>query len=235
MQLVSKTPRMWETMAKRVFIGVGHGGPDPGAIANGLQEKDVALVTALKCREVLEAAGVVVGISRIKDEEDRLAEEISEANAFKPDIAIEIHYNAGGGDGFEVYTQTNTYKAKSTALAKVIEAQVKAIGQNSRGVRTKLNANGTDYFGWLRQVKCPAVLLEGAFIDSKDHTIVDTVKEQEAFGVAYAKGVLEYLGVKEPQNGDLYRVQVGAFKNKANADAMVKRLKALGYAAYITK
>ena len=76
----------------RVFIGVGHGGTDPGAVANGLKEKDLALVTALKCKEVLEAAGVTVGISRKVDEVDKLAEEISEANAFSPDIAIEGSY-----------------------------------------------------------------------------------------------------------------------------------------------
>ena len=179
----------------RVFIGVGHGGPDGGAVANGLTEKDINLVMALKCRDVLEAAGVTVGISRTVDEEDRLAEEISEANAFKPDVAIEIHNNAGGGDGFEVYVQTNSYAAKSKALAQVIEGKVKAIGQNSRGIKTKLNGSGTDYFGWLRQVKAPAVLLEGAFLDSKDHTIIDTIEEQEAFGTAYALGVLAYLGI----------------------------------------
>lgn len=179
-------------MAK-VFIGVGHGGSDSGAKANGLTEKDMNLVMALKCKETLEAAGVKVGISRITDEEDRLAEEIAECNAFAPDVAIEIHNNAGGGDGFEVYVQTG--RKESTELAKDIEARVLEIGQNSRGLKTKLTNTGADWFGWLRQVKAPAVLLEGVFLDSKDHEIADTIDEQESFGFAYALGVLDYLGI----------------------------------------
>ena len=31
----------------KVFIGVGHGGADPGAVANGFKEKDLNLVIAL--------------------------------------------------------------------------------------------------------------------------------------------------------------------------------------------
>ena len=80
---------------RRVFIGVGHGGIDGGAVANGLREKDLNLIMALKCREVLVSAGIEVGISRVKDENDTLAEEIREANAFKPDLAVDIHNNAG--------------------------------------------------------------------------------------------------------------------------------------------
>ena len=30
-------------MAKKVFIGVGHGGSDPGAIGNGLKEKNMPI------------------------------------------------------------------------------------------------------------------------------------------------------------------------------------------------
>lgn len=219
---------------RRVFIGVGHGGSDPGAVANGLREKDLNLIMALKCREVLVAAGIEVGISRVKDENDTLAEEIREANAFKPDLAVDIHNNAGGGDGFEAYVQTNSYKARSNAAALAMEARIKAIGQNSRGIKTKLNGSGNDWFGWLRQVQCPAVLVEGCFVDSKDKEIADTVAEQEAFGVAYAKGILDYFGIEVAEN-DFYRVQVGAFKSKANAEALLKALRAAGFDGYITK
>ncbi|NBI84652.1 N-acetylmuramoyl-L-alanine amidase, partial [Clostridiaceae bacterium] len=51
-------------MGKRVFIGVGHGGSDPGACANGLRESDVNLTMALAMKTALERAGVAVGISR---------------------------------------------------------------------------------------------------------------------------------------------------------------------------
>ena len=181
----------------RVFIGVGHGGPDPGAGAAGIKESEANLQMALGLKAELERHGVTVGISRTRDEEDRLAEEISEANAFKPDVAVEVHNNAGGGDGWECYRQTNTaYGQQSLRLGKAIEARVKAAGQNSRGVKTRLTGSGTDYFGWLRQGRAPAVLCEGFFVDSpKDRADFATEAAQQALGVAYAHGVLDYLGI----------------------------------------
>ena len=90
-------------MIKKVFLGVGHGGADPGAVANGLREKDVNLGIALAAKAHLERAGVVVRLSRYRDENDSLAEEIRECNAYNPDLAVDVHNNAGGGDGFEAY------------------------------------------------------------------------------------------------------------------------------------
>lgn len=181
-------------MAK-VFIGAGHGGADPGAVSGSFRESEINLTIALAAKAELERHGVEVGISRTVEEVDKLAEEIAECNAFAPDIAIEVHNNAGGGDGFEVYTQTNTYKSKSRSLATSIEARVKKL-QNSRGLKTKLNNFGSDYFGWLRQVECPAVLLEGFFVDNeKDRSDFATESQQKALGVAYAHGVLDYLNI----------------------------------------
>ena len=179
----------------KVFIGVGHGGKDPGAVANGLREKDINLVMALEMAKILTRHGVEVALSRTADENDPLQEELTEAKAFAPDLAVEIHNNAGSGDGFEVYVQTGVYASQSRKLAQLVEAQVKRIGQNSRGIKTRLMATGQDYFGWLRLNQCPAVLCEGAFLDSKDREIIDTEQEQQAFGQAYAKAVLEYLGI----------------------------------------
>ena len=185
-------------MAKSVFIGVGHGGKDPGAVKY-VKEADANLVIARELRRLLQAAGIIVGISRIRDENDPLNEEIKEANAFKPDFAIDVHNNAGGGDGFEVLVQTNGYAAKSKAAGLAIETAVKKIGQGSRGLVTKKNSTGTaDYYGFLRCVKCPAVIVEGFFVDNrKDSLDYDTAAELKKLAAAYAEGILEYLGVSE--------------------------------------
>ena len=175
-------------MSKRVFIGVGHGGIDPGAVGY-VEEADANLVIALELKKQLEAAGLIVGISRVRDENDDINEEIREANAFKPDLAVEVHNNAGRGDGFEVYIGNNSYYAESLSAAKEIEAEVKATGQYSRGVKT-----GT--FGWVRLINAPAVLTEGFFVDNRaDAVDFDTVAEQQALGRAYARAVLKYFGI----------------------------------------
>jgi len=144
-------------MAKRVFIGVGHGGSDSGAVANGFKEKDLNLAIALACRDELTRHGVSVGMSRTKDEADPLADEIKECNAFGPDYAVEIHNNAGGGDGVEIYHHYGGGKGKT--LAQNILNEIVAIGQNSRGLKTKKNSDGKDYFGWIRQTVAPACLI----------------------------------------------------------------------------
>lgn len=170
-------------MAK-VFIGVGHGGSDPGAVSGSYVEADINLVMALSCRQELERHGVTVGMSRTVDEDDRLTEEIKECNAFNPDVAIEIHNNSGGGDGFEVYTQ-NTDASKR--LAQLVQEEVWNINQNSRGI--KYNSS----LGWTRQVECVTVLAEGFFVDTpKDR--YDT-EGQRKFGVAYARALLRYLNI----------------------------------------
>lgn len=204
----------------KVFIGVGHGGKDPGAVAGGLREKDVNLVMALEMAQVLTRHGVEAALSRTVDEDDTLQEELREAKAFAPDLAVEIHNNAGGGDGFEVYVQTGVYASQSRKLAQLIEAQVKAIGQNSRGIKTRLMANSQDYFGWLRLNSCPAVLCEGAFLDSKDREMISTQEGQQAFGQAYAKAVLEYLGIPyqdkkpNPDSKTISLQELGAMLNQ---------------------
>ena len=232
-------------MTKRVFIGVGHGGKDPGALKY-IKEADANLQMALGLKAELERHGIIVGVSRLKDEDDPLTEEIKEANAFAPDVAVECHNNAGGGDGFEVYHQTNGYATKSIKLAQCIEARVVASGQKSRGVKTRLNGSGTDYFGWCRQVKAPAVLCEGFFVDNAtDSRDYNTAAKQQAFGRVYAWGVLDYLGiaikpqvdkpagkpVEQPQADKnlLYTVQVGAFASAKSAADLYAKLDDMGY------
>lgn len=181
------------TAMRKVFIGVGHGGSDPGACANGLRESDVNLEMALAMKAELERYGVTVGISRVKDENDRLAEEIRECNAFAPELAVEVHNNAGGGDGFECYISGKNQTARQ--LAERIEAEVKLIGQNSRGVKVSTS------LGWVNKVKAPAVLCEGFFLDSADRAIADTAEKQRRFGQAYARGVLGQLGISMKPQG----------------------------------
>ena len=209
-----------------VFLSAGHGGSNPGAVANGLKEKDINLNTLLACKEVLESHGVNVVCSRTKDENDDVYEEVREANASKADVAVSFHANAGGGDGFEVFYYSTSSKGKK--LASLGEKYVKELGQNSRGVKTG------DHLYFVRKTNMTAVLFESFFLDNvKDKEIGDTVAEQKAFGVAYAKAILEYLGIAYVESDKLFRVQCGAFRNIENAKKLVAELKEKGYSCFI--
>lgn len=219
-------------MAK-VFLSAGHGGSDPGAVGNGLKEKDINLQIMLACQAELVRHGVTVVCSRTTDANDPVAEEVREANASGADVALSFHTNAGGGDGSESFYYKGSAKGKK--LAELCEKYTKQLGQNSRGVKT-------NNLMFTRATTMPAVLCECAFIDTKkDISIVDTAAEQRAFGMAYAMAILEYLGIsykaKETStpaaSGKLYRVQVGAFSVKANAEKLAAELKAKGYSTII--
>lgn len=221
----------------KVFLGVGHGGNEPGAVANGFKEKDVNLVIGLACRDELERHDVEVLMSRYKDEEDGLREEIAECNAYDPDLAGDIHNNAGGGDGAEAFYHYRGGTGKT--LAENVLAEIVAIGQNSRGAKIRTE-NGVDYYGFIRETDCPAVIIECAFLDNKkDVQIIDTEAEQKAMGVAIAKGFLKTLGIayqpeKKPmklvEGNTLYTVQLSPeTTKKADAVAMLEKAIAAGF------
>lgn len=224
-------------MSKKVFGGVGHGGSDPGAVGNGLRETDINLDIALAWKDEMERHGVQVRLSRYKNENDSVSDEVKECNSFNPDLAIDFHTNAGGGDGFEVYHSVVGGLGKT--LAQNIESEVKKIGQNSRGVKTKKLANGYDYFAFIRNTKCHANIVECAFIDNKnDISIVDTKEERIKFGIAVAKATLKTLGItyKEPvvpptvsKNEIYYRVVCGSYKERNNAEEQIKALNEKGF------
>jgi len=179
----------------KVFLNAGHGGSDSGAVKY-LVEKDINLKMARACRDYLTARNVEVLMGRDADS-DRTSTQITNmCNNYSPDCAVDIHNNAGGGDGFEVYHSINS-KSKGIPLAKAIEEEVKKIGQNSRGCKTKKGSNG-DYYYFIRNIACPSVICEGVFIDNKaDAAQADTDEECRAFGEAYAKGILKYLGISD--------------------------------------
>ena len=219
----------------KVFIGVGHGGADPGAVSNNTKEKDLNLSIALACRYVLERHDVAVQMSRTKDEDDNIIEEVRECNAYHPDLAVDIHNNAGGGDGAEVFHSYLGGKGKT--LAEDILAEIVKVGQNSRGAKIRKNASGKDYYAFIRNTTCPAVIVECAFVDNAtDLEILTTEGDREKMGQAIAKGILKTLGIEfQADSSTIYRVQVGAYRIKANAEAMLKRIKEAGFDAFITK
>ena len=181
----------------KVFLNAGHGGSDSGAVKY-LVEKDINLKMAKACHDYLTARGVDVLMGRDADV-DRTSTQITNmCNCYNPDCAVDIHNNAGGGDGFEVYHSINP-NSKGIPLARAIEQEVIKIGQNSRGCKSKKGSNG-DYYYFIRNITCPSIICEGVFVDNKaDAAQADTDEECRAFGEAYAKGILKYLGISDSE------------------------------------
>lgn len=229
-------------MTKTVVIDPGHGGKDSGAVYGNLIEKHMALVTAKACRDELVRQGVKVIMTRETDVFLELSQRARIANNAKADYFVSIHYNAGGGDGVEAIH--SIYRGAGETLANnIVNAIHNETGQNFRPRKTyaKKGNGGTDYHAVIRQTSMHAVIVEGAFVDSADRFIVDTAAEQQKMGVAIAHGILATLGIAvkkfntapSTSGKKLYKVQIGAFKNRNNANNLLNKAKQAGFDAFI--
>ena len=87
---------------KKVVIDAGHGGADPGAIGNGIVEKDLTLKIAQYIYDRLNELGVDTKIIRTTDETITPSERIRRVlNAYGNNsdvVVLSNHINAGGGE-----------------------------------------------------------------------------------------------------------------------------------------
>lgn len=149
---------------KRIFIDAGHGGSDPGAVGNGLNEKDINLKISLRQKALFEAAGYTVFMSRSGDNYVNLKDRTTQANALGVDLLISNHVNAGGGKGSEVWC--SIYGGAGRVIADRVCNNLSNIFYN-RGVKTRQGENG-DYLHMIRESRMPAILIEHGFIDNID-------------------------------------------------------------------
>lgn len=190
-------------MTKKIFIDVGHGGSDPGAQANGIIEKNINLIVALKLKELLLNRGFQVKLSREIDGYLALTERCNMANSWGADYFISIHHNAGGGDGWEIIHSIHTEKSEGDELAKYVGEEFNKTGQNMRRIFSKESTNypGTDYFTVIAKAKMPAIITEYAFLDSADYKAVDSVDKLHREAQAIADGLCNYLGINQVEKG----------------------------------
>lgn len=172
------------------------------------------------------------------EENPALADRVSRANTWGADFYLSIHHNAGvnggTGGGIVVYTHPAAGGVTDGWAADMYTALIKHTGL--KGNRSTPLAKSNLYV--LRETTMPAVLLELGFMDSKtDVPIILTNDYAKKCAKAIAETIIDRakLTKKATQPGTIYRVQMGAFANKNNAEKLAADLKAKGYQVYITK
>ncbi|CAH1054030.1 N-acetylmuramoyl-L-alanine amidase [Paenibacillus pseudetheri] len=190
---------------KKVLIDAGHGGKDPGAVANGLKEKDIALAVSLEIKKRLEANydGVQVLLSRSSDVYLELKERTDLANKAGVDATVSIHCNAGGGSGgFETFRYTKA-SAASAALQNVLHKEIMdtlnkvAVGMIDRGQKA-------DNLHMVRESKMPAVLTENLFLDvATDAAKLKKNVVIQAIIDGHVNGIAKYLGLKKKEGNQV--------------------------------
>ena len=191
-----------------VFLDPGHGGRDPGAVYNGLREKDLNMSIYRKLRSELEKLGYTVLTSRDSDVYvDYVTERSEMVNKTDADVFISIHFNATGvpganRSGVETYIyepdedikprinkvahDDPTRLSESKRLADNIHNSVVSVaGTNDRGV------HGSNY-AVLRETVKPAVLLELGYIDSPEYKKISDDKYQNKLVEGIVSGLRNF-------------------------------------------
>ena len=191
-----------------VFLDPGHGGRDPGAVYNGLREKDLNMSIYRKLRSELEKLGYTVLTSRDSDVYvDYVTERSEMVNKTDADVFISIHFNATGvpganRSGVETYIyepdedikprinkvahDDPTRLSESKRLADNIHNSVVSVaGANDRGV------HGSNY-AVLRETIKPAVLLELGYIDSPEYKKISDDKYQNKLVEGIVSGLRNF-------------------------------------------
>lgn len=191
-------------MAK-IFIDPGHGGKDPGAMANGLQEKNIVLDIAKRTVKLLqEFDDVQVKLSRSDDRYIDLAERARLANEWGADYFVSIHVNSGNGSGYEDFIYSGRVANEAVQNQHVMNEEiVKATGSNNRG---KKRAN----FAVLRQSKMPAILTENGFIDGRDAQLLKQSVFIEKIARGHVNGLVKIFNLKKNESS---LERLGPFKD----------------------
>ena len=127
---------------KTIVIDPGHGGKDPGAMDNGVKEKDVNLAVGLELQRALTAKGYNVIMTRATDIYLKLQERTDIANDAKADLFVSVHVNAlpsrKSMTGFEIYIMALPTDKDAMNLAKIENREyVEGKGMDTENVDRK--------------------------------------------------------------------------------------------------
>lgn len=230
-------------MAVKIGLDAGHGLKTAGkqtpdgikewTLNDKVRDKVVKILSAYDCE-------IIHTDNNEGNVDEALADRLAKYKNAGVKAFVSIHHNAYTGKwnnatGVEVYVDKGG-TAKDYELAKAIYNRlVKKTGMKGRGIK--------EYNFWvINQDTIPAVLVEGGFMDGKeDYKYITTEKGQTAYAEAVAEGLIEFLNLKKKTTASdsaekkLYRVQVGAYSVKKNAEDLKAKLKELGFDAFIVE
>lgn len=195
-----------------VVIDPGHGGENLGAEYENYVEKEMTMIVANAMKEELEKYdGIQVYMTRYGDvETDISLEERSEfAKSVDADFLFCLHFNMSEYHtlfGAECWISAfgESY-SRGYSFASVEMELLQELGLYSRGIKTRLNKKGTDYYGIIRTAterEIPCVLIEHCHLDQEnDKPFYDYDEKLKAFGRLDATAVAKYFNLRSEQLG----------------------------------
>lgn len=188
-----------------VCIDPGHGGDNQGALWNDYVEKDITMITAEAMRdELLKYEGIKVVMTREEDIDLSLEDRVRIASEAGADFFFCIHYNMSAGHdmyGAECWISAfGENYARGMDFARIEMEELLSLGLYDRGVKTRLNSKGTNYYGVLRVADIeglPGVIIEHCHLDNiEDEPFYDHDEKLKIFGRVDATAVAKYYGLR---------------------------------------
>ncbi len=193
-----------------IILDPGHGGMDGGAVsANGILEKDLNLQLSLTLRELLEAEGFNVVMTRETDisihdpdkttvksqKQSDLKNRVALANSQPEAVLVSIHMNKFTQKkywGSQVFYSKN--HESGSVLAGLIQSQIRETMQPENSRETKM-AGKEIYL--LTNVTIPAVLVECGFLSNEQDTAnLSSPDYQLQFAGCIRDALLKYFNVE---------------------------------------
>ena len=164
-----------------------------------------------------------------------LADRVKKANDFGADFYLSIHHNAGinggKGGGIVAYVYNNASKTSLEWQNVLYNAAITATGLKGNRSQPKATAN----FYENRMTSMPSVLMECGFMDSAtDVPVIISDDFADKLARAFCEVIVDRAGATKKENARWYRVQVGSYQYRENAETMLKNLKAAGFSGYVT-
>lgn len=195
-----------------VVLDAGHGGHDTGASSAWGSEKNFTLDVALATRRELMKAGYRVEMTRATDTFVSLEERVNIANRFAHAVFVSIHFNSSaGGFGIETFAlapegvTSNMFSEEHVSAADVARHAGNAQDEHNVALTASIHATvltrlaafdrGVKHsrFHVLRDVKIPAVLVEGGFLsNASEGQKISTSYYRQRLGAAIAQGIQNY-------------------------------------------
>lgn len=206
-----------ETPAEDIIIVIdpGHGGDQEGGMYDSFVEKDMTLITAKVMKEELEKyEGVQVYLTRDNDRKMTLEERVDYAKAANADMLFCLHYNLSGDHntlfGAECWVSAfGKYYSEGYSFADIEIKALENLGLYSRGIKTRLNDDGIDYYGIIRHAReqdLTCVLIEHCHMDhANDRPFCEGREQWEAFGRLDADCAAKYFHLRSEKLEKDYR------------------------------
>lgn len=197
-----------------VVIDPGHGGNNLGAEYEEYTEKDMTMVVAMAMKEELEKYdNIIVYLTRESDVDMTIKDRALFAREKNADFLFCLHFNSSVNHnlyGSEVWVSAfGDYYIKGRQFAEINMQIFEEMGLFSRGIKTRLNDDGDNYYGILRyctEEGIPAALIEHCHLDQEnDKPFYQQGEEQlKEFGRKDAEAVAKYFGLRSSATGADY-------------------------------